>query len=88
MKTRRFSICSILVTVVAGISIMALSNPVLAVGPSDLERQTKVDDRLDPRTQEQRELSQQAMQAVLHGKAYGKTHEVARGQYVELARQG
>ena len=28
------------------------------------------------------------MQAMLHGKAFGKTHEVARGQYVELAREG
>jgi hypothetical protein len=50
MKTRRFSICLILVALTAGISIMALSNPVLATGPSDLERQGKVDDRLDPTT--------------------------------------
>jgi immune inhibitor A len=88
MKLRQFSSFLLLMTTVAAVSIMAFSSPVLAVGPDDMTRQPKVDDRLDPRTQEQRELSRQAMQAVLHGKAYGKTHEVARGQYVELAREG
>ena len=56
MKTKRFSICSILLSMVAGISIMVFTNPVLAVGPSDQERQGKVDDRMDPMTREQRTL--------------------------------
>jgi immune inhibitor A len=33
-------------------------------------------------------LKEQALEAKLNGKAYGKTAEVARGQYVELERQG
>ena len=42
----------------------------------------------DPLTVHQQQLKQQALEAKLNGKAYGKTAEVARGQYVELARQG
>ncbi len=65
--------------------------PALASGPID-DYQTgetpKIDDRLDPLTTEQRELHGKALEAKLNGKAYGKTHEVARGQYVELAREG
>ncbi len=48
----------------------------------------KGDDRVDPITQQQRDLKQQAIEAKLNGKAKGKTHEVAKGQYVELERQG
>jgi len=33
-------------------------------------------------------LKEKAIEAKLNGKAYGKTHEVARGQYVELEREG
>ena len=39
-------------------------------------------------TTKQLEQKEQALEAKLNGKAYGKTHEVARGQYVELAREG
>lgn len=88
MKTERFSIYSILAMTAIGISTMALTNPALALGPDNFERQAKVDDRLDPLTQNQRDLRQKALEAKLKGKAYGKKHEVARGQYVELERQG
>ena len=48
----------------------------------------QVDYRMDPLTQVQAEQKEVALNAVLNGKAHGKTHEVARGQFVELARQG
>jgi immune inhibitor A len=48
----------------------------------------KQDNRPDPLTTKQQELRQQGLEAKLNGKAYGKTHEVARGQYVELEREG
>ena len=48
----------------------------------------RVDYRLDPLTKVQAEQKTVAMNAVLNGKAYGKTHEVAKGQFVELARAG
>ena len=48
----------------------------------------KQDNKPDPLTTHQLELKEKALEAKLNGKAYGKTHEVARGQYVELAREG
>jgi len=42
----------------------------------------------DPMTTQQNELKKMAIDAKLNGKAYGRTHEVARGQYVQLAREG
>lgn len=48
----------------------------------------KLDNRPDPLTTGQLELKEKALEAKLNGKAYGRTHEVARGQYVELAREG
>jgi immune inhibitor A len=48
----------------------------------------RIDNRPDPLTDKQLALKEQALEAQLNGKAHGKTHEVARGQYVELAREG
>ncbi len=50
----------------------------------------KIDDRPDPLSNEQRVRRQSALEVQLSGKgnAYGKIHEVARGQYVELEREG
>jgi immune inhibitor A len=42
----------------------------------------------DPMTEKQKALKQQALEAKLNGKAYGKTKEVARGQFVQLALEG
>ncbi len=42
----------------------------------------------DPLTTRQLELKEQALHAKLNRKAWGRTHQVARGQYVELAREG
>ena len=36
----------------------------------------------------QRARRQRGLQAKLNGKTNGKTHQVARGQFVELAREG
>ena len=46
------------------------------------------DDLPHPLGEQQRALRQQALDAKLNGKAHGRTHEVARGQFVELERQG
>ncbi|MCE5253755.1 MAG: immune inhibitor A [Actinomycetia bacterium] len=48
----------------------------------------RIDNKPDPLTTKQQELKQEALQKKLNGKAYGKVAEVARGQYVELAREG
>jgi immune inhibitor A len=46
------------------------------------------DDRAHPKGDVQRALRQRALQARIAGKTAGKTHRVANGQYVELAREG
>lgn len=48
----------------------------------------KVDFRIDPLTAMQLELKEKALTAQLNGKAVGPTKEVAKGQFVELARIG
>jgi len=57
-------------------------------GQGEPQFQGAVDDKPDPLTVRQRDLRQKALESKLNGKAYGRTHEVARGQYVELAREG
>jgi immune inhibitor A len=75
----------------AVLALLALTLPA-AVGASPAEGEkdsvAQVDFRMDPLTQAQLDAKVQALDAQLNGKAYGKTHEVARGQYVELAREG
>jgi hypothetical protein len=46
------------------------------------------DDRAPPKGDAQQALKQRALQARLAGKTSGKTHRVAKGQYVELEREG
>jgi immune inhibitor A len=49
---------------------------------------SKSDNPSHPLGERQAALKQKALAKKLNGKAWGKTHEVARGQYVELAREG
>ncbi len=60
--------------------------PIHASGPVTDEptQAPKLDNRPDPLTDRQLELKGQALQAKLNGKANGKVHEVAKGQYVQL----
>jgi len=48
----------------------------------------KPDNLPHPLGTQQAALKQQALDAKLNGKAYGNTHEVARGQFVEFAQTG
>ena len=48
----------------------------------------KNDNLPDPLSTKQLALREKGLDAKLNGKAYGKTYEVARGQYVELVREG
>jgi len=75
-----------IVTLAAGLLAVA---PTLAMPPTDKPgNHGKSDDRPHPLGIKQREMHEKALEAKLNGKAYGKTHEVARGQFVELERQG
>jgi immune inhibitor A len=53
--------------------------------PGDVPRE---DNRPDPLTTNQLELKKEALEAKLNGKAFGRTHQVAQGQFVELEREG
>ncbi len=48
----------------------------------------RIDNKPDPLTTAQLALREKGLEAKLNGKAKGKVHEVAKGQYVELAREG
>ncbi len=88
MKHKLLAVLSILI-LVGMLPGTAIASPVARSGgdddPSFIQKE---DNRPDPLTTKQLELKNEAQEAKLNGKAYGKVHEVARGQYVELAREG
>ena len=89
MKAKWFSSFLIMAMLVIAMVPVAAAAPMASGSVGDgPEFVQKEDNRPDPLTTKQLELKQQALNAKLNGKAYGKTHEVARGQYVELAREG
>jgi immune inhibitor A len=77
----------VMVLLVGLLATSALASPT-AEGEPDLAG--KIDNRADPLTEKQAELKATAMDSVLNGKITtdGKTLEVAKGQFVELAREG
>ncbi len=96
MRNRTISRTSLIaVLTVTALCITLAPTSATAAGPKG-EYQPgdapKIDDRPDPLSTEQRAMRKQALQEMVAGaatgKAYGKTHEVAKGQYVELAREG
>lgn len=84
MKKKIFGVFVVLTLLMGTLAATAAAAPV--AGEPDLSG--GVDDRAHPLGDQQAELKAQAFDALLNGKAYGNTHEVARGQYVELAREG
>lgn len=90
MKAKWFSTLVILaILLVAVVPVWAA--PIVSRGASDGPTSVQKPDNLpDPLTTRQLELKQKALEAKLNGKgnAHGKVSEVARGQYVELAREG
>ena len=89
MKAKWLSIFAIVAILVIAVVPAAGAAPSASGGinddPSFVQKE---DNRPDPLTTKQQELKQEALQAKLNGKAYGKTHEVARGQFVQLEREG
>ena len=60
----------------------------ISVDNSTHDPVVKSDNRPDPLTTKQLALKETALQGKLNGKATGKVKEVAKGQYVQLAREG
>jgi immune inhibitor A len=87
MKAKWFTTILIVAMLMIALVPAAGAAPVASSG-DDPEFTPKKDNLPDPLTTAQLELKQKALDAKLNGKAYGRVHEVARGQYVELAREG
>lgn len=89
MLHKVFAVLGVLAFLAALFPASALAARVSSGGTfDDPEWVKKEDNRPDPLTTQQLDLKTKALDAKLHGKAYGKTHEVARGQFVELTREG
>ena len=83
---RAFAIAALLMIGIAMASLSSLmSSDDINGEPQMIQRE---DNRPDPLTTKQLELKEKALEARLNGKAWGKTKEVARGQFVELEREG
>ncbi len=82
-----WSIVGALIAVI--VLVVAMSSIALAGMPSDQGvKDPKIDNRPDPLTTKQLDMKKAALEAKAKGKAYGTIAEVARGQYVELVREG
>jgi immune inhibitor A len=88
MKHKLLAVLSILV-LIGMLTSTAIASPqassTIDDDPSFVGRE---DNRADPMTTRQLEAKKQAHEAKLYGKATGKVHQVARGQFVELEREG
>ena len=89
MKLKNFSILVLALIMTVGLTMMPYAAPAVDGTPDDgSEFVQKEDNKPDPLTTKQLDLKKQALESKLNGKAVGKTHEVAKGQYVELEREG
>jgi len=88
MKGKLFARLLILAVLLLSLVPAVSAAPAASGGINEPGYAPREDNLPDPLTTRQLELKEQALEAVLNGKAYGRTHEVARGQYVELAREG
>jgi immune inhibitor A len=89
MKAKWFGVFLIAAMLFVALVPLASAAPAKSEGNFDRPDQApREDNRPDPLTTLQQDLKQQALEAKLNGKAFGKTQEVARGQYVQLEREG
>ena len=86
MKGKLFATFVIFVVLLVSVVPAVFSAPAVDQGEPDLA--ARPDNRVDPLTAQQLEMKEKAFSAMLNGKAYGHTHAVAKGQYVELERVG
>src|SRR5215211_5880434 len=85
MKAKWFSTLLIVLMLVVAIAPAASAAQNASGG---IDSVPKKDNLPDPLTTMQLDLKEKAIEAKLNGKAHGKTHEVARGQYVQLDLEG
>jgi immune inhibitor A len=88
MRRLLFSVFLLAALLVASISPTFAAPPIDNPEATQGDKPAREDNRHDPLTDKQQALKEQALEAKLNGKANGKTHEVARGQYVQLDLEG
>ncbi|MEL7648260.1 MAG: immune inhibitor A domain-containing protein [Sedimentibacter sp.] len=86
MKFKQF--CTLALAVAMTISMSSAAYASSSIGLDEISKVQKKDNLPDPFTTRQLELKERAIKAKLNGKAAGKVHEVAKGEYVELKREG
>lgn len=82
---------SVLLAILLMLAPMMLEQPTTSAAGSGIDQPAPAgrdDNRSDPLSAKQATLKQRALEAKLNGKAKGKTHQVARGQYVQLELEG
>ena len=89
MKLKKFRMLALAAVMTLSFTSFAYASPVID-GSNDNGKGIvqKQDNLSDPLTARQHDLKEKALEAKLNGKAKGKTYEVAKGQYVELEREG
>src|SRR5687767_4989457 len=87
MNKKFFAVIGILAMLLALLPGAVTAAPIASSG-DDPALVQKEDNRPDPLTTQKLELKKEALEAQINGKAYGRTHEVAHGQFVELEREG
>ena len=88
MKRSLFTIITLVAMLAMMLSVFGTASASEGVNNNGPQLTQKNDNLPDPLTTRQLELKQKALDAQLNGKAYGKIGEVARGQFVDLAREG
>lgn len=88
MKNIWFNALLLTGLLLAAITPGVLASPGQGDDRANIEKNYQPDDLPHPLGEKQKALRQQALQAKINGKANGRTHQVARGQYVELERIG
>ncbi len=89
MKLKLFFSLTLIIILLMSMIPVVDASPTTSGGVSEDPTSIQIQDNLpDPMTTKQLELKGQALEGKLSGKAYGKTKEVARGQYVQLNLEG
>ena len=81
MRFKIVLILGILALLISLLPVSVLADPIDSIGLQSANPANSLDES-------QQALKMKALEAQLNGKAYGKTHEVAKGQFVELEREG
>ncbi|HEY5984006.1 MAG TPA: immune inhibitor A domain-containing protein [Anaerolineales bacterium] len=89
MRSKWFGVFLITALLLVAIVPIAAAAPDKTDGMTDdAALQPRNDNLPDPLTTQQLDLKAKALDAKLNGKAVGKVHEVAKGQFVQLEREG